>query len=264
MDLEPRKVRMLDPFVTSNLFALPGIAHGFFTRQGGVSKGIYAALNCGLGSQDDAAAVRENRARVQAHLGASCLLTAHQVHSATAVVVTGPWADAARPKVDAIVTATPGVAVGALSADCAPVLFADPVARVVAAAHAGWRGAVGGILESAIIEMERLGAARARIRAAVGPTIGRSVYEVGPDFEREVMAIDPAAAPRFHAPSPGARVHFDLPGYVADRLRRANVQVAEETAPCTFSENPKYFSYRASRTRHEPDYGRQISAIVLT
>lgn len=255
---------MLDPYVTSNLSGLPGIAHGFFTRHGGVSEGIYAGLNCGLGSNDDRAAVRENRARVQAHLGASCLLTAHQVHSATAIVVTGAWADEERPKVDAIVTATPGVAVGALSADCAPVLFADPEARVVAAAHAGWRGAVGGIVEAAITEMEKLGAVRARIRTAVGPTIGASIYEVGPDFEREVLALDPAAAPRFHLPKAGARVHFDLPGYVADRLRRANVLVADETSPCTFNENPNYFSYRRSRARQEPDYGRQISAIVLT
>jgi len=255
---------MLEPFVTSNLAGLSGIAHGFFTREGGVSQGIYAGLNCGLGSNDDAAAVRENRTRVQAHLGAQCLLTAHQVHSATAIVVTGPWADAARPKVDAIVTATPGVAVGALSADCAPVLFADPEARVVAAAHAGWRGAVGGILEATLAEMEKLGARRDRIRAGVGPTIGASVYEVGPDFEAQVLGLDPAAAPRFHAPRPGARVHFDLAAYVADRLRRANAQVADETAPCTFSENPKYFSYRRSCARQEPDYGRQISAIVLT
>ena len=255
---------MLDPFVTSNLAELPGIAHGFFTRHGGVSEGIYASLNCGLGSNDVAAAVRENRARVQAHLGAHCLLSAHQIHSATAITVTGPWPDAERPKVDAIVTATPGVAVGALSADCAPVLFADPVARVVAAAHAGWRGAVGGIVEAAIAEMEKLGAKRQQIRAAVGPTIGASVYEVGPDFERQVLGLDPEAAPRFHAPRPGARVHFDLPGYVADRLRRANVQVADETPPCTFNENPKYFSYRRTQARQEPDYGRQISAIVLT
>jgi polyphenol oxidase len=255
---------MLEPYVTANLAGLPGIAHGFFTRLGGVSQGIYAGLNCGLGSNDDPAAVRENRARVQAHLGATCLLSAHQVHSATAIVVTGPWADAARPKVDAIVTATPGVAVGALSADCAPVLFADPVARVVAAAHAGWRGAVGGIVESTIAEMEKLGARRGEVRAAVGPTIGAAIYEVGPDFEAEVLALDPAAAPRFHLPAGAKRVHFDLPGYVADRLRRANVKVAGETSPCTFNENPKYFSYRRSRARQEPDYGRQISAIVLT
>lgn len=255
---------MLDPYVASDLEGLPGIAHGFFTRHGGVSQGIYAGLNCGLGSNDDPAVVGENRARVQGFLGATCLLSAHQVHSATAIIVDGPWKDAERPKVDAIVTATPGVAVGALSADCAPVLFADPTARVVAAAHAGWRGAVSGIVEAAIAEMEKLGARRRDIRAAVGPTIGPSIYEVGPDFEREVLALDPAAAPRFHLPRPGARVHFDLPGYVADRLRRANVQVADETPPCTFNENPKYFSYRASRARQEPDYGRQISAIVLT
>lgn len=248
----------------SNLAGLAGIRHGFFTRAGGASTGIYAALNCGLGSGDEAEAVLENRRRVASHLAARTVLTAHQVHSPTAVVVDEPWSAAARPKADALVTATPGLAVGALSADCAPVLFADPEARVIAAAHAGWRGAVSGVVEATIEAMVRLGARREDIRAAVGPTIGAQVYEVGPDFERQVLALDPEARARFHLPPGRERVHFDLPGYVADRLRRAHVQVAPETPPCTYSAHDRFFSYRRSQTRKEPDYGRQISAIVLT
>ncbi|MDX2203473.1 MAG: peptidoglycan editing factor PgeF [Hyphomicrobiaceae bacterium] len=255
---------MLAPLTASNLSPLAGIAHGFFTRQGGVSGGIYGTLNCGPGSDDDPDAVSRNRARVAAHLGASGLVTAHQIHSATAIVAEAPWTTGARPKADAIVTRTPGLAVGALSADCAPVLLADPQARVVAAAHAGWRGAVGGILEATVAQMVSLGARRENIRAAVGPTIGAAVYEVGPDFQTQVLAVDAAAADCFHEPRPGARVHFDLPRYVALRLRRAQIMVAEETPPCTYEANRDFFSFRRSQALKEPDYGRQISAIVLT
>lgn len=255
---------MLEPVTADNLSSLPGVAHGFFTRRGGVSQGIYDALNCGLGSQDDAAAVQENRARVARHLGAAVVLTAHQVHSAVAVAVRTPWQHDRRPRCDAIVTATPGIAVGVLSADCAPILFADPVARVVGAAHAGWRGAVGGIAEATIAEMEALGARRERIAAAVGPSIGPRVYQVGADFQAAVVAQDAAATPYFHEPSPGARPHFDLPGYVVGRLERAGVAVLRNVPPCTYDVHQLFFSFRRSQSEKEPDYGRQISAIVLT
>lgn len=255
---------MIEPVTAQTLSGLPGISHGFFTRHGGVSEGIYASLNCGLGSADDPAAVRENRRRVASHLGAAALQTAHQVHSPTAVIIHRSSTDDDRPKADALVTAERGIAVAVLSADCAPVLFADPRAGVVAAAHAGWRGAVGGVVEQTIEAMLTLGARREDIRAAVGPTIGPQVYEVGPDFERQVLALDGQARGRFHLPPGGLRVHFDLPGYVADRLRRAEVEVADETSGCTFTCNEQFFSYRRSQSRQELDYGRQISAIVLT
>jgi YfiH family protein len=255
---------MLEPVTADALNGLPGIAHGFFTRHGGVSQGIYASLNCGLGSKDDPAAVRENRARVMHHLGGHSLITAHQVHSADAVVVERAWDEGGRPRVDAIVTATKGIALGVLAADCAPVLFADPAAGVVAAAHAGWRGALGGVLESAIASMESLGARRANIRAAVGPCIGPDAYEVGWDFEKEFLARDPESSPYFNAPAANARPHFDLPGYVAARLRRAQLSDVSCRMLCTYAGNEDYFSYRRSLARKDNDYGRQISAIVLT
>jgi YfiH family protein len=255
---------MLQPITAANLAALPGLAHGFFTRQGGVSQGLFDSLNCGLGSTDEPDAVRENRARVAAHLGAFDVVTAHQVHSATAIVADRAWTPDQRPRVDAIVTATPGLAVGVLSADCAPILFADPQARVVAAAHAGWRGAVAGIAEATIAAMLELGASKDRIRAAVGPCIGPAVYEVGPDFKADVLARDPASAEYFRQPLAGAREHFDLPGYVANRLLRAEVAVDGRPPLCTYDEDVLFFSYRRSQAHKNLDYGRQISAIVLT
>src|SRR5690606_11024751 len=196
-----------------------GISHGFFTRQGGVSTGIYGALNCGLGSKDDPALVRENRARVARALGAPReeVTTLYQVHSATALVIDAPFPPGAVPRADALVTRTPGLVIGAMAADCTPVLFADPGARIVAAAHAGWRGALGGILESTIAAMVGLGADRSRIRAAVGPCINQSAYEVGPEFEAEFLRADPENARFFARNSTGTRSHFDLPGYVEHR-----------------------------------------------
>lgn len=255
---------MLQPITAADLAELPGLAHGFFTRQGGVSQGIYHSLNCGLGSADDPGAVGKNRARVAAHLGAFDLITAHQVHSATAIVADTAWQPDQRPRVDAIVTATPGLAVGVLSADCAPILFADAQARVVAAAHAGWRGAIGGIAEATIAAMLRLGARKDRIRAAVGPCIGPAVYEVGADFQADFLARDSSSGKFFAAPSPGARPHFDLPGYVADRLIRAEVAVERRPPLCTYDDDGLFFSYRRSQAQKNLDYGRQISAIVLT
>jgi YfiH family protein len=253
---------MPKPIIADSLVRA-GVAHGFFTRAGGVSKGAYAGLNCGLGSQDDTGAVRENRARVVAYVGADSLITPHQVHGTTAIVAEAPWTHEARPKADAIVTTRRGLAVGVLTADCAPVLFADGEAGVVAAAHAGWRGALSGILESTIAAMERLGASRRCIVAAVGPCIGQAAYQVGPEFEQAFLAHDPSSARFFMRPEPGARPHFDLAAYAWQRLERAGV-AGNQISKCTFANDAEFFSYRRSRVLGEPDYGRQISAIVLT
>ena len=256
---------MPKPLTADCLAGLPGIAHGFFTRHGGVSRGGYASLNCGLGSNDEAAAVRENRARVAAFLTADGLITAHQVHSATAVVASHAWHLGERPRADAIVTATRGLAVAVLTADCAPVLFADPVAGVVAAAHAGWRGAFAGVIEATLATMEELGAKRARVRAAVGPCIGPAAYEVGPEFEQEFLGQDGTNARFFNRQAPDARPHFDLAAYAEHRLLRAGIgNIQHRLASCTYAHADDFFSYRRSRAQKEPDYGRQISAIALT
>ena len=212
--------------------------------------------------------MRENRARVVHHLGAGGAVTAYQVHGTTAVVVDGVPEAGGRPRADALVTATPGLALGVLTADCAPILLADPRAGVVGAAHAGWRGALGGIAEAAIEAMEGLGASRENIRAAVGPCIGASVYEVGPEFEAAFAERDPASA-RFFARAggelaSGRRPTFDLAGYVAQRLRRAGIATVEKADTCNYRAHNDFFSYRRSQQRGESDYGRQISAIVLT
>src|SRR5215470_16668868 len=255
---------MPKPLIAQCLAEFAGAAHGFFTRQGGVSQGGYASLNCGLGSKDDPAAVRENRARVAAALGAHRLITAHQVHGATAIVAREAWRHEDRPRADAIVTATPGLAVAVLTADCAPVLFADPEARIVAAAHAGWRGALGGVIEATLATMEKLGGRREHIRAAVGPAIGQAAYEVGPEFEAEFLGSDAASGQFFSRQGPHRRHHFDLASYCAQRLLRAGVGIVRTLAPCTYAHPDDFFSYRRSRAQNEADYGRQISAIVLT
>jgi YfiH family protein len=255
---------MPSPVVADNLARLACVAHGFFTRQGGVSRGIYASLNCGLGSRDAADLVKENRARVAAHLGASSLLTAYQVHGSDVLEVDAPWGSDIRPKADAMVTATRGVALGVLTADCAPVLLADASAGVVAAAHVGWRGAIGGVVDATVGTMERLGANRAAIQAAVGPAIGPDAYEVGFDFETEFLRRDPASSSHFSRRAPTARPHFDLPGYVAHCLSKAGVAGAQIVPLCTYREAKDFFSYRRSQALEEADYGRQISAIVLT
>lgn len=257
--------KMPNPLIARNLSSLAGIRHGFFTREGGVSDGIYAGLNCGLGSNDDKERVLENRRRVASALGArhGDVVTLYQVHGSYAQTMTAPADRSALPKADAVVSKTPGLAVGVLTADCTPVLFADAKAGVVAAAHAGWRGAVGGILEAAIAEMERQGARRASICAAIGPTIGPKVYEVGPEFMAEVVALERANEQYFHFPASGARAHFDLPGFVNSRLMRAGLAGIERCTPCTFENESLFFSYRRSLGRNEGDYGRQISAIVV-
>lgn len=233
-------------------------AHGFFTRRGGVSGGLYDSLNCGPGSDDLPAHVTQNRARVTAHLGATDLRTVHQVHSADVVVVTPrSWSD--RPRADAMVTTHPRIALGALAADCAPVLFADAAGTVVGAAHAGWKGALGGVLEATLTAMTRLGATD--IRATVGPCISQRAYEVGPEYMDRFLDDDPDND-RFFAGGAGDRVHFDLPGYALSRLRAAGA-TAEWTGHCTFSDPARFFSYRRATHAGDPDYGRQISAIRL-
>lgn len=257
---------MPDPITADCLAEINGLAHGFYTREGGVSDGLYGSLNCGLGSKDERARVVENRARVARHLGTSepHLLTCYQVHSADAVVVTEPWTPSAMPKADGLVTKVPGIALGALAADCAPVLFADPEARVIGAAHAGWKGALGGVLESTIATMTRIGAKRNRIRAVLGPCIGPTAYEVGPEFEATFTAVDPTHARFFKRPTPEARPYFDLPGFVLHRLEQTGIDTIESCTACTYGDETRFFSYRRTTHRREADYGRQISAIVLT
>jgi len=249
----------------SSLAAAGGVAHGFFTRLGGVSDGIYASLNCGPGSRDEAASVIENRARVAALLGAAPghLIAAHQKHTNTAVVADKPWAKDKVPEADAIVTATPGLAIGVLTADCAPVLFCDPEARVIGAAHAGWRGALTGIVEATVQAMTGLGAQPERIRAVVGPAISQGAYEVGQDYKERFIAEAPDSAAFFVTDEGSGEPHFDLPGYVAERLARAGVGAIADLGLCTYYDETRLFSYRRSQHHGEADYGRQISAILL-
>ena len=263
---QPSVPPRLQPGRAAALAALPGIAHGFFTRQGGVSEGVYGGLNCGLGSRDDRARVMANRTRVAQSLGTTGdkLLTAYQIHSATTIIATEPWTFETLPRADAIVTRTPGLAVGALAADCTPVLFADPEARVVAAAHAGWKGALGGVLAATVATMESLGAKRSRIVAAVGPTIGQPNYEVGPEFLDAFLAEDQAHRRFFSEPRSGGRPHFDLPGFVQARLQRLELAAVTMANHCTYADESKFFSFRRTTHRKEADYGRQISAILLT
>jgi len=251
-------------FCASTLESCDGIRHGFFTRQGGVSKGVYGSLNCGLGSRDDAENVRQNRSLVAETLGVppEHLLTLYQIHSATAVIVDKPWNGTAS-EADALVTRTPGLAIGALTADCAPVLFCDPEARVIAAAHAGWRGALRGIVEATVASMERLGAKPERMVAVIGPTISQRAYEVGTDYVERFMAEEQASSPFFMTDDGSGEPHFDLAGYVAERLARAGVGTVSDLGLCTYCDETRLFSYRRSQHHGEDDYGRQISAIVL-
>jgi len=239
---------------------LAPFSHGFFTRLGGVSQGLYAGLNGGRGSADAPEAVAENRARIAAHLGAAELVTLHQVHSPQVVVVEEAW-EAAPPRADAMVTGRPGLALAVLTADCAPVLLADREAGVIGAAHAGWRGARAGVLEAVVSAMTAHGAAPERIAATVGPTISQRAYEVGPEFLARLVDEDPETA-RFFAAGPGARALFDLPGYCLWRLRRAGVD-GRWTGHCTYGDAARFFSYRRATHAGEPDYGRLVSAIML-
>lgn len=242
-----------------------GIRHGFFGRAGGVSSGPFASLNCGPGSGDDADRVRENRARVAAALGAAPdrLVSAFQVHGSDVRTVEAPWATDDRPRVDGMVTDRPGLALGILTADCAPVLLADPEAGIIGAAHAGWRGALAGIVEATIAAMTGLGADRARIRAAIGPCIGGAVYEVGPDFPDPFLAREPADARFFRPAARNGHFLFDLPGYVSMRLRTAGVTAVDPVAGETLGEEAVWFSYRRTTLAGDDDYGRNLSAVML-
>lgn len=247
------------------LSSLPGIRHGFFTRQGGVSDGIYASLNCGVGSADQRARVIENRARVTAALGvgADSLATPHQVHSQDAVVVDDVWAVGTGPKADAVVTKRPGIAIGVGTADCGPVLFADGEAGVIGAAHAGWKGAFTGVLEATIAAMEGLGARRERIVAVLGPTISKAAYEVGPEFRARFLDAAEANTAYF-TPSDRADHHrFDLPAYIGSRLAAAGLGHVGDLALCTYADPERFFSYRRTTHAGEPDYGRMMHAISL-
>ena len=248
--------------ITSPLLDLPGVRHAFFTRHGGVSEGIYAGLNVGQGSGDAADRVAENRRLAAAHLGAEALCTAYQIHSADAVVADRPWTGEP-PRADAVVSATPGVVCAALAADCAPILLVDPEARVVAAAHAGWKGALTGVAEAALAQMEALGARRANIRAVIGPCIAPPSYEVGLEFLDRFTGADPASA-RFFSPGVTAdKRQFDLPGFVLARLRAAGVERCAWIGRDTCAEPDVFYSNRRAFQRGEADYGRLLSAIGL-
>jgi YfiH family protein len=242
--------------------ALTPARHGFFTRRGGASSGVFSGLNCGAGSSDQSDMVAINRARVADAMNVAHdhLVSVHQVHSTDVVTLTEPLSE--KPRADAMVTATPGLALSVLSADCQPVLFHDPKAGIVGAAHAGWRGALDGILEATIEAMEALGANRENINAAIGPCISQFAYEVGPDFLDEFLADDHDNA-RFFANGAGDRMQFDLPAFGLHRLRRAGVGHAEWTRHCTYTDADRFFSYRRSVHAKEADYGRLIAAISL-
>ncbi|HZE52245.1 MAG TPA: peptidoglycan editing factor PgeF [Bradyrhizobium sp.] len=246
------------------LSAIPGLRHAFFSREGGVSDGIYAGLNGGLGSNDDPVAVAENRRRMAEQMGVppSHFLGVHQIHSPDAVVATGPWQGASRPRADAIVTRTEGLAIGITAADCGPLLLVDPDARVIGAAHAGWKGALAGIVESTIEVMEKLGAERAGIVAAIGPLIRQPSYEVGNEFVERFMEEDAENTLFFLPAAREGHAMFDLAGFIRARLENAGVLVIDDIGIDTYSDE-RFFSYRRSVHREEPDYGRHVHAIVL-
>lgn len=247
--------------LTSDL--LSPIRHGFFSRRGGASSGIFAGLNCGLGSSDQSQAVALNRRRVAEAMEVEIesLIGVHQVHSPTVITVDGPITGD-KPKADAIVTATPGLALTILTADCQPVLFADPDANVIGAAHAGWRGALDGVLEATLGAMEALGARRENTVAVIGPTISQRAYEVGPEFLDDFL-LDDQENTRFFANGQGEKMQFDLPAFGLHKLRQAGVGQAEWTRHCTYSDPEKFYSYRRATHAGEADYGRLISAIRL-
>lgn len=251
--------------IRSEALADDRLAHGFFTREGGHSTGIFSSLNCGMGSGDDRDAVQKNRATVAGELGVAAdhLLSAWQVHSPDAVVVSAPWAGEERPRVDGLVSKTPGIALGVLTADCGPVLFADAEAGVIGAAHAGWKGALTGVTSRTVAVMEEQGAKRSRITAVIGPTISKDAYEVGPEFPARFIEADVANAQFFTPSKRAGHAMFDLPGYLAARLAAEGVGRVVNLSLCTFSDERRFFSYRRTTHRGEKDYGRLISAIAL-
>lgn len=255
-----------DPFVQADeLYALSGVNHAFFTRENGVSSGIFASRNIGLGSKDQRQDVLENRARCARDLGVTAdkLTTPYQIHSPTVISVDDVWPAGEGPKGDALVTKTPGIMIGIATADCGPVLFADENAGVVGAAHAGWRGATGGVLENTIAAMEKIGADRTNIIAVLGPTIAQASYEVGPEFVENLITLS-AENDRYLKPSTKPHhAQFDLPTYVVDRLHSAGVESARNLDLDTYADEERFFSYRRTTHRGENDYGRLLSAIVL-
>ena len=252
----------LPPFETSpGLAGLAGVAHGFFGRKGGVSTGLYDSLNAGPGSQDDPAAVAQNRDLVRRAMGAEALLSCYQIHSADVVHVTEAWGDA-RPQADAMVTTVLGLALCILTADCTPVLFADAEAGVIGAAHAGWKGALGGVLEATIASMTELGASPGRIRAAIGPTIAQASYEVGPEFRDTFLDASPASEHLF-VPGKGDRFLFDLPGYCRASLAAMEIGHVADLALDTCALEEGYYSNRRRNHRGEADYGRNAAVILL-
>jgi YfiH family protein len=253
------------PVKAAPLAALEGIRHGFFTRQGGVSGGIYGSLNTGLGSADDRERVLENRARAATWLGvvADRLATPYQIHSAKAAIVRDVWGPGEGPKADAVIADRPNVAIGVGTADCGPVLFADPQARIVAAAHAGWQGALCGILEATLEAMESLGADRTATIAVLGPTISGAAYEVGAEFVARFAAANRDNDRFFTAASREGHAMFDLPAYIIARLTAAGIGETHDLGHCTYADEARCFSYRRATHRRQADYGRLLSAIVL-
>ena len=249
---------------SSLLAAVPGVRHAFFTRDGGVSQGIYASLNAGVGSQDDPAHVAENRRRMAEVMDVAPdnFLSLYQIHSPDAVIADKAWDAASRPRADAIVTRTPGLAIGASAADCGPILFADPQARVVGAAHAGWKGALTGVLESTIAAMESLGGKRGDIVAAIGPLIRQQSYEVGAEFVDRFTQADADHACFFVPAARHGHAMFDLGGFIRMRLERAGILMIDDTGIDTYADD-RFFSYRRTVHRKEPDYGRHVHAIAL-
>lgn len=244
----------------------PNIAHGFFGRQGGYSKGIFASLNCGLGSGDDRAIVVRNREVVANALGGSALqiVTTYQVHSADVIVVTKPWLHDERPKVDGIVTNVPGLILGTLTADCGPVLFSDGKAGVIGCSHAGWKGALTGITDATVLRMEELGAKRENIVAVLGPTISKTAYEVGPEFFQRFIDASPRNKIYFSESVRREHHMFDLPAFLTDRMKAFGIGTVIDCGLCTYTRQEEYFSYRRATHAQEKDYGRQIAAITLT
>jgi hypothetical protein len=252
--------------ITLDALAADGIArHAFFTRRGGVSEGLFASLNCGFGSGDDRGKVAQNRALASSSLDvpADRLVTCHQIHGTEVITVERPWRYEESPRADAMVTAAPGIALGVLAADCAPVLFVDPAAKIAGAAHGGWRGALAGVMEATVAAMLRLGARAERIRAGIGPCIAQPSYEVGPEFRDSFLADAPANARFFTAARREGYFLFDLPGFIAARLERLGLAAVERAHADTAADETRFFSYRRACLQGERDYGRALAAIAL-
>jgi YfiH family protein len=257
-------VNELNP-VRLDALRVDGVRHAFFTREGGVSQGVYATLNGGVGSRDAPHAVAENRARMAAEVWVSpaALLVPFQVHSSDVIAVSAPWTWENRPRCDGLVTATPGLALGVTGADCGMLLFADPFSRVIGAAHAGWKGALNGVVEATVSAMVSLGAKIEAIRAGLGPCIAQESYEVGPEFLAAFLKGDPGSQKFFVASVNQGREMFDLHGYIADRARRAGLQHFEDSGLDTYGDEARFFSYRRTTHRKEGEYGRLVAAIAL-